>query len=328
MTTASTHLDLPALLKLLSDETRLRVLGLAALQELGVGELAEILAISSSRLANHLRLLREAELILDRKEGTWRFVRLNRRGGLPQDLWKVVEAHLEDSPRFAADRQRLDEILEERRARSRDYFDGVASDWDSIGSDFETGSARQRAAAGLLDPQLVVADVGAGTGHLSSNLVGMVKRVILIDHSPAMLEQARVKLGGRGSELEFRRGELDDLPLEDEEVDGIVAGMVLHHVPDPREFFMEAFRVLRPKGRLVVQDLLPHRETWLRDAMADLRLGLDPEELSFLLAQQGFVDLSIETLDDCYCPPRPEGGRARLPLFLLRACKRAEPKDC
>jgi ArsR family transcriptional regulator len=312
---------LPHLLKILADDIRLRVLGLLAREELGVGELARILGLSPSRLANHLRILREAELVLDRREGTWRFVRLNRNGALPSDLWDVVESHLEESPGFAADCRLLGEVLDERRERSRSYFDRVAPVWDTIGSDFRTGVARQRVAAQLVPPDLVVADVGSGTGYLASALVGLAHRVILVDHSPAMLESARSNLeNGRGA-VEFREGELDALPLEDQEVHAVLAGMVLHHVPDLSAFLAEAWRVLKPRGVLVIEDLLPHREGWMREHMADLRLGIDPDDLKSRLALRGFEAAFVEPLEDSYTPRHPEGEQVLLPLFLLRAIK-------
>lgn len=310
------------LLKILADDIRLRVLGLLAREELAVGELARVLGLSPSRLANHLRILREADLVVDRREGTWRFVRLNRQGGLPGDLWDVVDAHLSRSESFSEDVGRLAGVLEERRKRSRRYFEGVADVWDAIGSDFETGVGRLRVAAQLLSPGLVVADVGSGTGYLAAPLADLVARVILVDHSPSMLQKARRNLEGATAELAYRVGELDSLPLRDREVDAVLAGLVLHHAPDLGAFLNEAWRVLRPGGVLVVQDLLPHREGWMRDHMADLRLGMDPEELKGRVRRTGFQDPAVEILPDSYRPEHPDGSRPRLPLFLLRARKK------
>ena len=314
-------LELPGILKILADEIRLRVLGLLAREELGVGELARILHLSPSRLANHLRILREAGLVLDRKEGTWRFVRLNLDGALPRDLWTVVEGHLAPSPRFTADLERLRLVLDERRTRSRAFFDRMAPLWDTIGSDFQTGAARQRVAASLLPSDLAVADVGSGTGYLSAALDGLVGRLILVDHSPAMLRKARRNLDGSSTRIEYRQGELDDLPLENAEVDGLVAGMVLHHVPDLRAFLREAERVLKPGGVMCIEDLLPHRQAWMRESMADLRLGIDPEELASRAAEAGFEACIIEHPEDAYTPTSPDGEQVRLPLFILRARK-------
>ncbi|MAE96538.1 MAG: ArsR family transcriptional regulator [Deltaproteobacteria bacterium] len=320
MTTA-TPSTLPTLFRLLSDRTRLRVLGLLGQEELGVSELARILSLSASRLSNHLRLLREAGLVHDRKEGTWTFVRLNREG-LPAELWAAVESELERSDEGRVDRTTLQEVLEERRARSRAFFDRVAPVWDVIGSDFASGAARQRVAASLVAPHLVVADVGCGTGYLAQTLAPLVARLILVDHAPGMLSAAERNLAESPCVLEFRQGEIDALPLVDDEADAVLAGLVLHHAPDPTAFFKEAHRVLRPGGVLVVEDLLPHKEGWMRETMADLRLGLDPRDLTARLLEVGFDDPVVESVEDAYTPERPDGVRVELPLFLLRCRKR------
>lgn len=314
-----TSSTLTGLFRLLADPTRLRVLGLLAREELAVGELARVLGQSASRLGNHLRQLREADLVVDRKEGTWTFVSLAKNDALPAELWAAVESELATAPDTQADLARLAEVLEERRARSRAYFDRVAPEWDVIGSDFQSGIARHQVASSLVERSLVVADVGCGTGYLSRAIAPLVSKVILVDHAPGMLEAARAGLADLECELEFRRGEIDALPIEDGEVDAVVAGMVLHHAPDPVAFFREAARVLRPGGSLVIEDLTPHREAWMREAMADLRLGLDPRDLVSRLEALGFTDVAHEPVEDAYTPERPDGVRVELPLFLIRA---------
>ena len=137
-----------------------------------------------------------------------------------------------------------------------------------------------------------------------------------------MLETARGNLKDHHDDVEFREGELDALPLADGEVDAVVAGMVVHHVPDLQAFLLEAHRVLKPGGVLVIEDLLPHREGWMREHMADLRLGLDPESLEARLTSCGFETPIIEPIEDSYTPQHPNGEQIALPLFVLRTRKR------
>lgn len=317
---------LPGLFKILADPVRLRALGLLAREELSAGELARILGLQATRLSNHLRILREAGLVAGRKEGTWTFVRLDRRS-LPPALWAAVEEELARSPDAEPDLRRLEALLEERRIRSRSYFDRVAGEWDAGLHDFRTGSGRQRVAARLVSPSLVVADVGAGTGYLAGALSGLVSRVILVDHSQAMLDLARKNLSGARAQVEIRPGEIDALPLRDGEVDAVVAGLVAHHAPDLTAFLREALRVLKPGGVLVVEDLLPHREAWMRESMADLRLGIEPRDIEDRMTAAGFLPPSSELLEDSYRPERPDGTRADLPLFLTCARKGPNTED-
>jgi ArsR family transcriptional regulator len=312
---------LSGLFRILSDPIRSRTLGLLTREELAVGELARILGLQISRLSNHLRILREADLVIDRREGTWTFVRL-ARANLPPDLWPSLELELRRSPDSEQDFQRLEEVLEERRVRSRSHFERAPKEPESQVGDFLRGSARFQVLSKLVAKSLVVADVGTGDGYLSSPLKDVVGHLILVDHAKARQEQAKKRMKGASASVEFRVGELDELPMKAGEVDAVIAGLVVHHAPDITAFLREAFRVLKPNGVIIVEDLLPHREAWMRDSMADLRLGIEPRDLEARMRDVGFKEIATETLEDSYTPDRPDGEGIELPLFLTRATKR------
>jgi ArsR family transcriptional regulator len=171
----------------------------------------------------------------------------------------------------------------------------------------------------------VVADLGCGSGFLSSVLAQSASRVIAIDHSRAMLAAAKKKR--LGAAVEFRQGEFDALPLADGEVDAAFANLVWHHLPDFAAAAAEVFRVLAPAGTVVISDLLPHDAEWMREAMGDLRLGLKPDQVLASLARAGFEALHWQSAVDQYTVTSPAGEVRRLPMFLARGEKpRREPR--
>lgn len=316
-----------ALLRVLGDATRLRILGLVEGRELSVGELGRALGMAQSRVSNHLRILREQRLLEERHAGTSTFLRASLAGGdgLAARLWNAaLREELAGLPERAEDVERLRQVLEERRATSRDFFDRVAGRWDTIGVDFASGQARQRAVAQFVPAGLVIADLGCGTGYLSRSLLGLCRKVVCVDRSLGMLEEARRRLCELPSEteIELRPGELDALPIAEAEVDGAVAAMVLHHLPTPDEALAEMRRVVKPGGAAVVLELAPHRETWMHDELGDLHLGLDPRLVIERMRRAGFDAVRMEAVDDGYRPNAPAGARelpaAGLPLYLVR----------
>lgn len=313
------------LLKVLGDPTRLRILGLLSLQELSVGELSRALGLSQSRVSNHLRVLRETPLLAERRVGSSVFLALGLEAtddSLAGRLWAALEGEIAALDEHDRDLSRLRRVLSERRDRGPEFFDRVAGDWDTIGTDFASGQARQRAVAQLVDSDLIVADLGCGTGYVARALLGVAAKVIAVDASEGMLDEARrnLELAPAGTEVELRRGELDALPIADGEVDGAIAGMVFHHLPSLDSALTEMRRILRPGGTAVVLDLEPHREAWLHDALGDRHLGLEPATVAKAMERVGFEAVRVEALDDRYRPRHPEQGThtADLPLFLVR----------
>ena len=330
-----TDASLPSLLRLLGDPTRLRVLAVLERQELCVGDLARVLASSQSRVSNHLKLMRAGHLLAERHEGKNIYLRaqISDSGPLTPSLWTSLRSQVVQLTEHAGDIARLDALREEREGRERAFFDRVAADWDKLGTDFSTGQARQRALAQLLQPDMCVADLGCGTGYFSRALFGLVSQVICVDRSAAMLEQARQRLlrheTDHKTRLEFRQGELEALPLADGEVDGVLCGMVLHHVRDLGAVMAELYRVLRPAGRAVALELVPHRAEWMHQAQGDRFLGLSRSDVAAAFERAGFRAVRVEDADDRYraAMPRPasgaDGATHEFELYLVRAQKPA-----
>jgi ArsR family transcriptional regulator len=323
-----------ALLRVLSDPTRLRILALLEREELSVGELSRSLEMAQSRVSNHLRLLREAELLTERHAGTSTFLRFSEAGrglaGLAGEIWAPLRARLAQSPEHAADVGRLEQVLAERSGDPEAFFDRVASHWDKIGVDFATGQARERAAASLLPAGLTLADLGCGTGYFAHSLLGLGARLVCIDRSPAMVAEARAQLerAALGTALEFHVAELDRLPLAAGMLDGLVCGMVLHHLADLEAPLVEMARVLKPGAAAVVLELMPHKQAWMQREHGDRHLGLEPKDVLAAFARAGFEDVRLEPARDHYRPRRRAANdleRPELSLYIVRGRKPLAP---
>lgn len=317
-------------LKLFAEPTRLRILALLEREELSVGELSRALGMAQSRVSNHLRLLRDAGCLGERHAGTSTFVQLALGQGagdlsdLQRRLWRELRGHLDHLPEHAADLVRLEGVLAARADAG--FFDRRADSWDKIAGGFRSDLGRERAVAQLLPPDLVVADLGCGTGYMAAALLGRVARLICVDRSERMLAEAKERLeraarGRPGTSIELRAGAFDALPLADAECDAALAGLVFHHLPELDLALQEVRRALKPGGVCVALELAPHKEAWMQAALGDRHLGLDPAYVVEAFRRAGFDDVALEPVDDRYRPERPAdagGGRADLELFLVR----------
>jgi ArsR family transcriptional regulator len=303
-------------LRLLSDPTRLRILAALDDGELAVGEIAEVLGMSQSRISNHLRILRDGEVLRGRREGAWTFY----RNALPEDpgrsaLWKAVREGLLSDASLRADAARRRKVVEERRRRSRDHFAGTSNGSPGI----EAVGLRAEILAAAAPSSLTVVDAGCGDGALTELLAERFDRVIAVDHSPERLEAARARVDA--ANVSFRQGEVDGLPLDAAEADLVFLSLVLHHVPEIPAALREAHRVLRPGGKVVVADLAPHQVEEMRERMGDFRLGIEPRVLGQALADASFEDVRVQPLRE-----RLRAGR-HPPLELFLATGRRPAAD-
>ena len=139
---------------------------------------------------------------------------------------------------------------------------------------------------GLLNDDWVVGDLGCGTGQLAWSLAPFVHRVVGVDESDQMLDAARKRLESADNVV-LRRGRLEELPLADGELDAALLVLVLHHLTDPAAVLGEAARSIRPGGRLLVVDMLPHDREEYRRQMGHVWLGFEPERVSSWLLEAG-----------------------------------------
>jgi len=275
--------------KALADPTRLRLCAVLARGEFTVQELTSMLAMGQSRISRHLKILVAAGILAVQRQGTWAYYRSGADNPFFAALWPTMEERLEELPERRSDLDALTRVMEGRRRRSQEFFDRHARQWDVLA----------RAAlpvADYLTPLLAavpacktLVEVGVGTGRLLPALLSRAERVVGVDHSPAMLSEARGRLEEQQlTGVELRLGEMSHLPLSDGECEVALLNMVLHHAARPIEVLVELRRVLADGGSLLIADLLRHQRDWVRERLADQWLGFAREELSGWLVAAGF----------------------------------------
>ena len=311
---AAPNLPIVDRLAALADATRGRLLFVLERHELTVGELCTVLQLPQSTVSRHLKVLADDGWVASRAEGTSRRYRLAQPDDPARRLWQVVRDSLAQAPGATHDLQRLDVVLAERRTRSRDYFRGVAGEWDRVRLELFGARADLLAVLALLDDRMVVGDLGCGSGALTEALASAVGRVIAVDESEAMLGAARARLDGLAN-TELRAGTLEALPIDDGALDAAILSLVLHYVPEPTVALAEAARVVRPGGRLLVVDMLPHDREDMRIEMGHVWPGFDEPLVAGWLADAGFTRVRYRAL--------PPDAQAKGPgLFVCTATKR------
>ena len=300
----------------LADATRARLLLLVEGHELTVSEICTVLQLPQSTVSRHLKALADTGWVTSRADGTSRLYTMPRA---PQDpsmrrLWLLVRERIAASRGAAQDHRRLQGVLAERRSRSQEFFSSAAGQWDKLREDLFGPAFHLQALLGLIDEQWVIGDLGTGTGVVSAALAPFVRRVVAVDNSAAMLQAARRRLQS-ASNVEFRRGDLEALPIDDGMLDAATLMLVLPYIAQPDRVLEEAARVLKPGGRLIVADLLPHERDAYRQQLGHVRLGMSEPQITEALEAAGFVAPLVHPL-----PPDP---RAKGPALFVAAARRA-----
>ena len=285
------------LFRLLGDEVRLRVLRLVAAEPLNVTELTGIVGIAQSGVSRHLGLLRDAGLVTEERSGGYTWFRFNPAigngsTGEHAGLWPMLQAQFEQAsdPVLRADAAKLQEVL---RLRKESFAEHGAVEEARQLVPGRSWPAWARAISYLLPPA-DVADLGCGDGYLTIEAARWAKKVVAIDRSPEMLARGKALAKRRKvSNIVWKRGELEQLPLADESIDIAVLSQALHHAVEPSEALAEAFRVLRPGGKLLLLDLRQHDQAWVKDAFGDRWLGFKDADLENMLTAARFRAVQI-----------------------------------
>jgi ArsR family transcriptional regulator len=288
----------PTLFRLLGDDARLRVLRLLAVERLNVSELTGILGIAQSGVSRHLGLLKEAGLVEETRDGGYSYYRIapavrdGANGFGP--VWPLLQAHFDAA--VATDLGRADDarLAEVRRVRRENFDMHACADTNERQLVPGRSWAAWSRALGHLLPPLRVADLGCGEGYLTIETSRWASKVIAVDRSKVVLDRARELAARRKvSNVVWKKGELEKLPLDDESVDVALLSQALHHAEDPAAALAEAVRILVPGGRVLLLDLREHSETWVRERLGDRWTGFSDEKLRQLLSGAGLEQVKV-----------------------------------
>src|SRR3954453_15906743 len=271
-------------LRLAADPNRLRILLLLEQEELSVAELQEVLSKGQSQISMHLAQLRQAGLVEDRRMGKNSFYRLTA----PPELMDLLREAASEIPESAQDRDALRLALRKRRDRMRRYFDELAG---KFGRQYVPGRSWKGIAEAMLKlmPPMVIADLGAGEGSIAQLMAQRAKKVIAIDSSEKMVEFGSELARTHGiANLEYRVGDLEDVPIRSGTVDLAFLSQALHHAVHPEKAVAEAWRILKPHGKVAILDLNRHQFEEAREMYADLWLGFTELEIERYLQGAGF----------------------------------------
>jgi len=285
-----------ALYRLLGDEARLRLLRVLEKDKFNVKELTGILGLAQSGVSRHLGLLKDAGLVVEERDGAYSFYRLSPalRDHAQGPLWPLLEAQFNlaaSNALLKADDARLQEVLRLRR-----------ENFEHVGPEARDGRqlvpgrswAAWSRALGLLLPPLDVADLGCGEGYLTVETARWAKHVTAVDRSPGVLARAKALAARKKcANITWKKGDLEKVPIENASMDVALLSQALHHAAEPALALSEAARILKPGGRLLILDLRPHDETWVRDKLGDQWFGFSDDQLAGMLNRASFSDVKV-----------------------------------
>ncbi len=280
-------------LKLLSDPTRIRILLLLSREPLNVAELQEILGMGQSRISTQLSQLRQEELVTSARSGKNNVYAISA----PDAIMEVARQASTEIAEVKADSETLAHIIRKRRDKTRAYFDELAG---KFGKSYVPGRSWKSLAEAMLKilNYDVVADLGAGEGTLAQLLAPNAKQVIAVDSAPNMVEFGKKLASKHGLDnLEYRLGDIESPPIDDNSVDLAIFSQALHHADHPQTALDAAFKLLAPGGKLVILDLLQHSFDQARELYADTWLGFSEVELFKMMSKAGFQKIETTIVD-------------------------------
>ena len=262
---------------MLGDATRLRLLALLDAEELTVAELAQVTRLAQPRVSTHLARLREAGLVVDRREGVSVYYRIqsNARQSDLMLLWKVLSEQLDDAL-ILADQEQLANVLQQR-AGGQNWPDAVAGDMERHYSPGRTWEATARALVHLLNPGQVL-DVASGDGVMGELLASTAPSIDCIDLSQRVVDAGHKRVAPF-NHVHFHQGNMHALPFDSETYDTVLLLHALTYSSQPQSVLNEASRVMKPGAQLLGATLATHRYQTEVEAYGHVNTGFSTRQI-------------------------------------------------
>jgi len=311
--------SLAGLLKASGDELRLQILRVMVQDSYAVSELCDIFSLRQSALSHHLKVLISAGLLSRKKEGTTTFYRRALPQGELSALHREILLRVDEAPLPKGLQAGVIRVQQQRECNSLAFFKGNLARFRQQQELIAPWQDYSEATLQLLDrgrsgPLGTAIEIGVGEGWLLPALRERASTVLALDLSEAMLAHAR-DFAGHVPGIEFIEGSTSALMDAGHRADVVIANMVLHHTPDPRQILCEAAELLETNGRLIVSELCAHDQAWAREHCGDLWLGFAPEQLqgwaeeaglrlsaNVFLAQRNGFQIQIQQFEKAVTP--------------------------
>jgi len=254
-------------------------------EELTVAELAQIARLAQPRVSTHLARLREAGLVVDRRDGVSVYYRLGNADDNPElhRLWALFRDDLDDAV-MAADAERLPEIMA-RRTLGRNWPDTVAGDMERHYSPGRTWEATTRALVQLLSLGRVL-DIASGDGVMGELLARQAESIDCVDVSEKVVAAGRERVKSFDN-VRFHLGDMHALPFDDGAFDSVLMMHALTYSEQPQKALTEAARTIDSGGRLVGATLRKHRHSAHVKTFGHANDGFSPRQLTGMLNKAG-----------------------------------------
>jgi ubiquinone/menaquinone biosynthesis C-methylase UbiE/DNA-binding transcriptional ArsR family regulator len=291
-------------LRALSDPTRLRIVALLEKDELSVNELQEITRLGQSRISTHLGLLQDSALVQSRRDGKRTFYKLNENAdATAREFIQLAIRGARELPEHSHDQINLKRVVARRKEQAQVYFNQIAGRFDRVYGPGRSWQAFGHLLLRILPP-LVVADLGAGEGLLSELLARRAKKVIAVDNSEKIVEFGKAKAKKNHlKNLEFRQGDLQSPPIEPNSVDLVILSQALHHAEIPAAAIAAAHKILKPRGQILILDLLKHNFEKAHELYGDRWPGFAESDLHHWLENAGFKKIEVSIVAREEQPP-------------------------